>query len=354
MKIKTKPFLSSLDLVGRAIKDKTTLPILSHVWLGSDSSVLTLKGSSLEVFMQSRVDCDGELPPVCVKHAALVEIVRRAESDALDLSMTEGGMMLVKAGKSVFRLHTLPADGFPADPATGPSIAAPAKALSNGLRATAWAVISPKSGRPPLENVIVDLGAARLRCYAGNGYVLASYQEGCICTDQILTVPGVHALKMADALLCEGAFLWVTPSHVGVETKFSQLAIQRSEHPVPAFEQVISEMEKPGLNALLSLEKLKALCSKASLLSDNKAEIPRIKITISNGLVELVGSGNNGDLEDSFEWVGDCSTTIHLNADYLLSALRHLQGDNVTVQGGTRLSVWGDGSLTIGMAQLKA
>lgn len=353
MKVRVKPFWSALTYVGQAIKDSAPLPVLSHVRLVAEGGTLTMTATGLDIWIQNQVECDGDLEPICVQHSALSAILKLTTEELAEIELSKD-KLVVKLGKSVFRLNTLDAGEFPSDPKVGPSIAAPASALSAGLRAVAWAIAKPGQKRPALENVVLDLNAKRVRCFAGNGYSLASFREECICADEVLTVPGIHAIKIADTLMSEGAFLWASPNYIGVETKHSTIAVKRSEEKVPALDCIIEEMEKPVSNALLSLSDLKAACAKASLLDSTKDGIARIKICIAPGLVEFSGTGNIGDFQDSFEWTGDYSGTIKLNSEYLSSALRHFKAEQISVSIQPTVSVWSDGLLTVGIAQLIA
>jgi len=352
LKIKRVQLSILLNGVGAAIKDKSPLPILTHCKLRTFGDLLEAEASSLDLFMQSRVECEGKLEPVCVKHAALLPIVAASTCEEVELELAKD-KLIVKAGKSVFRLNTLDAAEFPPMPSHAVNFNVPQKSLSEALRATAWSVISSKANRPELENVILKLGDGLCRAFAGNGYSLAAYKEECQCQDLVLAVPGAHAVKLANALLCTGATFWVSENYCGVTTGFTHMAVKLTEQKIPAFDQVIKAMEKPAPNAMLKLEDLKAIASKTKLLSDNVAEIPIVKLTISKGKVEIEGAGNIGDFTDSFEWSGDHEASFRLNAGYLTATLKHLIGETVSVHATEFISVWSDGLRTIGLARIK-
>lgn len=353
MKTKLKPLLSSLAYVGSAIKTKTTLPILSHVKLEVDNGRLTLSGASLDVFMTSVIDCEGELAPCCIKHSALIAILSHALGEDVKMTLQGEDKLKIQVGKSITFLHVMSPEEFVPVPVEGKTVAVHSMILSDALRATHWAAADAKAGRPPMEYVTIDMTAKRLRCYAGNGYVMASFREQCICGDEVLMVHSDFCVTLANALMSKDAYLWASPRHIGVTTPAGMVVVKKSEHPRPAFEAVIKIVEKKAEGATLKLESLKQICSSVRALSDNPAEVPRIQIDIKNKLVSAVGKGNLGSQQDEFEWDGNYSATMILNANYIATALNHLKADKVTVHVTEAASVWNAGPLTLAISQLR-
>ena len=146
MKLTTpKPqLLKHLQMVERAVNDRSTLPILANILLETSENELTLTATDLDVGIQCRFPL---VPPtergaVALPARKLTTIIRELPDDAVTLEAKKNHTATVNCGSSSFRIPGLPAEDFPSLPAAQPgdSVALPQAALKALITQTAYAM----------------------------------------------------------------------------------------------------------------------------------------------------------------------------------------------------------------------
>lgn len=111
--IKREDLIKPLSVVAGVVEKRQTLPILSNILLRHNGKQMTLVGTDLEVEVSANVDCTGDSGETTLPARKLYDICRALPADAkIDLSL-EKEKVLIKSGKSRFRLLTMPAAEFP-------------------------------------------------------------------------------------------------------------------------------------------------------------------------------------------------------------------------------------------------
>ncbi|WP_019999028.1 DNA polymerase III subunit beta [Aureimonas ureilytica] len=102
----------ALSAVTRVVEARNTIPILSNVLLSVADSRMTVKGSDLTIEASSSVSVlDAVDGAVTVEAKVLADIAKRASGDVS--LVLEDEALVVKFGRSRFKLKTLPAEDFP-------------------------------------------------------------------------------------------------------------------------------------------------------------------------------------------------------------------------------------------------
>jgi len=105
--------IKPLSVVAGVVERRQTLPILSNILVRHNGKQLTLVGTDLEVEISAFVSCNGEVGETTLPARKLYDICRALPNDAkIELSL-EKEKILIKSGKSRFRLLTMPAAEFP-------------------------------------------------------------------------------------------------------------------------------------------------------------------------------------------------------------------------------------------------
>lgn len=111
------PLAAAVAQAARALPKTGITPVLMGMRLDADSEGLTASAYDYEVSSQERVhaDVDGE-GTVVVPGKLLSEIVRSLPDRPVRLETDDSGRVAVRAGASLFTLHQLPAEEYPALP----------------------------------------------------------------------------------------------------------------------------------------------------------------------------------------------------------------------------------------------
>ena len=112
--VKREDLLKPLAIVAGVVERRQTLPILSNILLRHSGSELVLTGTDLEVEVSARIATTGSSGEITVPARKLYDICKALPNEAaIDLSL-EKEKVLIKSGKSRFRLLTMSASEFPA------------------------------------------------------------------------------------------------------------------------------------------------------------------------------------------------------------------------------------------------
>lgn len=112
--VNREALLTKLSIVSNAVARRSTLPILSNVYLGISDGRMKLIGHDMETQIESTLEGlkseeDTEFTVSCKK---FIDVLKAIDSDEAKLDF-DGKKLVVKAGKSKFTLQTLPGVDFP-------------------------------------------------------------------------------------------------------------------------------------------------------------------------------------------------------------------------------------------------
>jgi DNA polymerase-3 subunit beta len=169
-------FSAALQLVGRAVSSRGTLPSLGGVLLIAADGSLTLRATDMELALTRT------LSDIAVERDGTVLIPGRLVADVVR-SLPEGEVALelrpeqrdveLAAGSARFHIRTLPAEDFPRLPdLEGEAVKLPAAPLSATIELVARAA-SRDEVRPILTGVLVQASEGRLTMVATDSYRLS-------------------------------------------------------------------------------------------------------------------------------------------------------------------------------------
>ncbi len=173
--------MSALAAVNEAIPSKDSIPILENVLLKPEGGRLLLRGTNLDIEIETRcelVSSDAE-EGLTVAADDFYRIVKNMPETA-EISFAPGkfpGQVEIKGGRSRFNLHTLPASDFPSIGADLPPLAfsIPASLLTEALGKVSYAINTTMKDRPFMMGVFVEASpSGKLAFVATNGLKLAA------------------------------------------------------------------------------------------------------------------------------------------------------------------------------------
>ena len=117
VRIQRSRLLSHLQRAQNIVERKTTLPILSHILMETETSGLRLSSTDLEVGVTETCDAEIVQEGSTTIHARkFFEIIREFPEGEIHLEQKEE-QLEIRAGRSRFRLRSLASDEFPRIPA---------------------------------------------------------------------------------------------------------------------------------------------------------------------------------------------------------------------------------------------
>lgn len=168
--------LKNLQIIERVVNDRSTLPILANVLIQTEENELLLTATDLDVGIQCRFPL---APPVekgaiTLPARRLTTIIRELPSEPVTLEAKKNQTAALTCGGSSFRIPGLPAEDFPAFPATpeGEKLRVPGAVLRELVEKTAYAM-SMEETRFILNGALLAAQKDQLTMVATDGRRLA-------------------------------------------------------------------------------------------------------------------------------------------------------------------------------------
>jgi DNA polymerase-3 subunit beta len=165
-----------LNMVGRAVATRTTLPITNNVLIATDQSRLRLTATNLEMAMScwigAKVEEEGS---ITVPARLLTEFVNSLPNDKIEISISPSSKTLeLKCARFEARISGIGAQDFPPIPKvdTGIETSVTVEALECGISEVVFAAATEES-RPVLTGVNAEFENDKLTLAAADGFRLA-------------------------------------------------------------------------------------------------------------------------------------------------------------------------------------
>lgn len=326
--------LKPLQIVSGVVERRQILPILSNVLISVHHNMLRLVATDLEVELIAHTAVESiEDGDVTISARKLLDICRALpEGVQIEISESENKVN-VRAGKSRFRLSTLPANEFPQIQGLVPIITfkLTTSELKTLIDKTHFAM-AQQDVRYYLNGILFEINAEKLRAVATDGHRLS------ICDSVVNTkatelihavIPrkGVLELQRMISDPDDISTIILSSNHIRVEIGGVTFTSKLVDGKFPDYERVIPQNATKRL--VVNRIALKNALHRASILSNEKYRGIRLKI--SNG--NLVASANNSELEEAEEFVtvdynGE-ELEMGFNVNYIIDALAVISTDDV-------------------------
>lgn len=330
----------ALSTAGRAVANRSTLPVLSGVRMELAGDQLTLTGSDLELTVSVQITVAGLADGVAVVPSRLLnDIVKALEPGAVEFETTDDSARIA-SGRSEFSLKPLPADEFPrVSPVEGDEVRFDADALVGALRQVLPAA-STDDNRQILTGVLLaanpDAGVEGLRLVATDSYRLA-----------VVDLPGVSVLSSGKSVLVPSRALSELSKALGdggqitlrLGERDASFATGGSDGGVILTTRLI-EGDYPNYQGLIPQ-------NQPNLLTVNRESLiealRRVKLLARDATpVRLQLSGNGLELRAVTQDVGEGTEsldatytgeelTVAFNPDYLLAGIEAVDGDEISL-----------------------
>jgi len=168
-----------LNIVGRAVAARTTLPITNNILLATDQSRLKLAATNLEMaitcWIGAKIEEEGA---ITVPARLLTEFISSLPSDKIDVSLSPRTKTLeLKCARFEARISGVDAKDFPPIPKVEEGVATKVEvdALQQGINQVVFAAATEES-RPVLTGVDAQFKDELLTLAAADGFRLAVYR----------------------------------------------------------------------------------------------------------------------------------------------------------------------------------
>lgn len=337
-------FHEALSSVSRAVATRSTLPILGHVYLEARGGQLKLVTTDLEIGMTCTLPIDelGEAGAITVPERILQDVVANLPDAELELESNERNLLTLKAGKSQYTIHGLPAEEFPILPSVPQDgvLSVPGPVLRDLVRKTLFAASTDES-RLILTGCLLAWDGQQAMMAATDTHRLA-VKKSPVSGQFVHAISAIIPSRALQELLRllgsseDPASVYVGDNQILFVLGRVQLVSRLIEGQFPAYERVIpQDLQK---RMVVNRQELFEAVRRAGIVA--KAESNKIIFRSVDSTLTL--EARSGEIGDAHEEVaisleGD-NVEIAFNAGYLQDVLAVLDTETVELHLGGPLN----------------
>jgi DNA polymerase-3 subunit beta len=330
-----------LSVVSRAVSTRSTLPVLANVLLKTEDAGLKLTATNLEIgityWVPGKIDSDGA---TTVPAKLLTDYVNALQGgDKVELELTAGETLHLRAGRAESHLKGIDADEFPSIQTAGerPTTRIAQNVLRQALEETAFAAASDEA-RPILTGVLARFEGDTVTFAAADNYRIA-----------VKTIPVLDPVPETSVVIPARALNELTriladvddPVELVLATAKNQILFHLEgvdlvsrliDGQFPNYQQVLPQSHTT--RAVLDREELLRAVRPAALIAHESANIVKLQVG-ANGNTGIIVSANAevgdhvGEVEAAVEGDG---TTIAFNARYLADVLTNVEAEQFALE----------------------
>jgi DNA polymerase-3 subunit beta len=334
----------ALAVVGGVVERRQTLPILGNLLLSASDGLLRLKGTDLEIEINSTAVCD-------VEEAGMVTLPARKLID-ISRSLPDGTRIELKAqseratlvsGRSRFTLGTLPAADFPSMElfADEVSLEVEREVLQRLLDKTSFAM-AQQDVRYYLNGLLLELSADRAVAVATDGHRLAKAvaavdggsgpESGLSEEPRQVIIPAKTVLELKRLLgsAPERVRVQLSERALRVDLGKTQVVSKLVEGQYPDYNRVIpTDLER---FASIDRERLKGALQRTAILSNEKYKGVRVTFETDRLLLQTQNpEKEQAEDEIEIDYSGE-AVSVGFNVAYVLDVLSAVDSSTVEVR----------------------
>ncbi len=328
--IQKEPLLLSLLAVSGAVDKKHSMPILSNLLLTIQDNQLVLGATDLEIEITARLPCVSLDPQgsITVPAKKMVDIVRSLNDQARLTIGLKDGTLLIKEGRSQFKLATLPADHYPCTLMEAHVFECfiPRNNLIYLLQSTHFAM-SQQDVRIFLNGLLLEIDLQSITAVATDGHRMAvcCLQHPELRDHQRFLVPRkgiLEMLRLLNNITDEVVQLATGKNHIKIVAAQYTFSSKLIEARFPPYLGAIPKGQDKQV--IIDRDILKRALSRIMILTNEKSRAVLLHIQPE----QLTLIAHNQEQEEATESlaaeINGPELKIGINATYLMDVLNHL------------------------------
>lgn len=339
--IEKKEFLKGLGLMQSIAGRKTTLPILSHIFMEWKGNSIFLTGTDLQTGIQEELKAtvhrEGK---ASISSKKLYEIVKELPEQTIHIQKKENNWIHLRCGKSVFNIAGLDPEEFPSLPSwQEKSFSTISTKLIREMIEKTFFAASNEESRYHLNGILFTQqkigGEEFLRMVATDGHRLSLVDregKGIQGIEKGVIIPKKGVMEIRKIVgeredQSEEMGLYLDNNNAFFKIGISLMVIRLIEGDFPEYDQVIPKDNDRKL--IINKEMMKGSLRRVSTMASERAE--GIKLAIKKNSMELSSYHQDyGDAKEEMDiqYEGP-PIEIGFNARYLIEALQSFDTEEV-------------------------
>ena len=335
----TKDIASAVGAASKVVNAHTTVPILSNVLLSADEGGIKVRATDLELTLEQSFPAEiAEGGSVTVPARLFSGYLGNLPAGLLELtgSTTRAS---VKAERSNYDFHALPADEYPPLPTAqrGASFAINAKRFREGVGATIFAASNEEARGAVLMGTLLEIDGDKITMVATDGYRLARWTatldrplEGTAKYIVPSRALAEAARNLGTAELVEVTALGAQANQLQFTAGTTSIVVRLVDGQYPNYQQVIPA--KFDRRVVVNTQSLIGGLRRAELVAGDRASM--VKLEIANQTLMITAKSDvtgNAYEELEVEQSGE-DLAIAFNARYLVEILNHVDSPQAVLE----------------------
>ena len=333
----------ALNVVSKAITNRTTIPILKGILLETENDQLILTASDLELSIETKIDVTtSENGSIVVSAKLFSDIVRKLPNGMVEVEEKENNRIIIRCLSSEFTIVGQPADEFPN---TGEieehnSIRMEKELFRDMVRRTSFAA-SVDESNGIIQGVLIDIGEELLQMVALDGYRMAITREHVRSDDARRIIISARILNEVNKVITdsdseEDMDIVLDQKKAMFLTGDTKIVVRMLEGQFIDFKNVIPKEYKTRIK--VSRGDFSESIERASLLArDGKNNL--IRMTVGDNTMTITSRSEEGNVKEEIAIAreGD-GLEIGFNSKYLLDVMKVVSDDEIHMEFNSSVS----------------
>ncbi len=335
-----------LNIVGRAIDSRPTLPVLANILLATEDGRLKLSATNLEMSITTYIGAKIDQPgSITLPAKTFAELVSNLSPERVDLTLDPSTQTVnVRCGMTNSNIKGISAGEFPPIPEpSDPDVVLPAKLIRDMINQTAFAA-AKEDNRPILTGLYTHFENGVMTLASADGYRLAirtAQLETNFSEQRTLVIPAKTMGELARIIGDEDKEVGITlPGERDLALFYYEsttISTQLLEGKFPDFGAIIPKSYSTAVT-VYTTDLLRA-CKRAEIFARDSNYSARIFVAPAKGPgepgeVTVIGkSAERGDNEGMIDAaVEGESLEVAFNIRYLIDVLNVIDDERVVIE----------------------
>jgi DNA polymerase III subunit beta len=321
----------ALAKVSGIIERRNTIPILANVVIRAEDNRLTILGTDLDIeavtTFDARVDVQGE---TTVSAALLTDIVKKTPpGKELDFDL-DGDHLSIKAGRSKFRLATLPSAEFPLMGAADykSNFAIDGLELSRLIGKAAFAM-STEESRYYLNGVYLHVSDGDVTTVATDGHRLAKVTSDTQADFDGVIIPRKTVAELRKVITAGDIKVSLNDHKIRFDMGDTVITSKVIDGTFPDYRRIIPERHPNRVT--VAAQDLSRAADRVSSVTEDRSRI--VVFEAKDGAVTISAAGSTGQAEDVIDAdIDGQDIRTGFNSAYVRETLSQADGGAVVIE----------------------
>ncbi|MPW25324.1 DNA polymerase III subunit beta [Alkalibaculum sp. M08DMB] len=334
--------LHSVNIVQKAVSNKTTLPILEGILFKVMDNTIYLMGTDLEIGIKTelpgKINSQGS---VVISAKLISELVRKLPDDDVFLELNENYILNIKCLNSEFNIQGQNGNEFPQLPEvhSDKEISINKELFKSMIKETIFSV-AKNENIPILTGELIEINDGIIKFVALDGYRLALRQGKINDNIELSEVVPERTLSELYRIASLSTLDSVQISHTKNQILFrlgqTHIVSRLLEGEFMNYNQIIPQNSTTKVK--VNVAELLSSCERASLMvRDGKSNL--IKMNFINNILEIKSNSEMGTVNEQIdvEIEGE-SIKIAFNSTYFIDVLKIISDEEILLEFTTSVS----------------